>query len=296
MDPMRAQLVLSEAVLGLKRNLVMTVAAIVTVSISLALFGAALLVRQQVHSMQKYYYYNIEVSVFLTDTVTDAQRQDLLTTLTGLPLVKEVKYESKDEAYKRFKEQFKDQPDLVNNVSPGALPESYRVRLKDPTKYEVVASSVRGLPGVDQVVDQRKYLDKLFAVLNGLRNAALAIAGVQLLAATLLIANTVRVAAFNRRRETGIMKLVGASRLYIQLPFLLEGLVAGLIGALLGASFLGVAKVFLFDRTLGSLFSSGVIPAVHWSQIIGLTPVLAVFGVAIAGFASLVTLRRYVRV
>ena len=106
------------------------------------------------------------------------------------------------------------------------MPESFRVKLSDPTKYDVVASAFIGRPGIDSVNDQRRVLDKLFAILNGFQTGALVIAAMMLLATVLLVANTIRVAAFSRRRETGIMRLVGASNFYIQLPFLLEAALA----------------------------------------------------------------------
>jgi hypothetical protein len=119
----------------------------------------------------------------------------------------------------------------VENVTAEALPESFRVKLADPTQYDVVASAFAGRPGIEQVNDQRQILDKFFALLNGLQAVALIIAIVMLVVTVLLIVNTMRVAAFSRRRETGIMRLVGASNFYIQLPFLLEAAVAAALGA-----------------------------------------------------------------
>ena len=292
---MRFRQVASEALLGLRRNLVMSVAAIVTVAVSLAFVGTALLVRQTVNDLQEIFYTQIEVSIFLDEDVTQPQRDELSAVLRDLPLVRSVTYESQAEAYRRFQLQFQDQPDLLANVTQDALPESYRVQLTDPEQYEVVASAVRDLPGVGQVVDYRKFLDQPFRLLRGLRDAALITAVVQLLAATLLIANTVRVAAFSRRRETGVMRLVGATRLYIQLPFLLEGIVAGVVGALLGTGLIALAKALVLDRTLKPLFT-GLIPEISYGDVLAQLPALLALGVVISGVASLVTLRRYIRV
>ena len=209
---MRIRSVASEAFLGLRRNLVMSLAAVLTVAVSLAFVGTALLVRKTAREIQDIFYTQIEISIFLKDGVTEPQRTEVTDVLGGLPIVENVIYESKAEAFRRSQKQFADQPDLLANITEDALPESYRVKLRDPTQYDVVASAVRDLPAVDQVVDYRKFLQPLFTTLNGLRTAAVYIAGVQLLAATLLIANTVRVTAFSRRRETGVMRLVGATR------------------------------------------------------------------------------------
>ena len=293
---MRVRQVASEAFLGLRRNLVMSIAAVVTVAVSLAFVGTAFLVSKTVSQIQDIFYTQIEISIFLKNDVTQPQRDEIAGVLHSLPLVKSTIYEDKAEAYRRFKLQFQDQPDLLANVTQDALPESYRVKLTDPQQYDVVASAVKDLPGVDQVVDYRKFLDDLFAILTGLRNAALATAVVQLVAAALLIGNTVRVAAFSRRRETGVMRLVGATRLYIQLPFLLEGVVAGLLGALLGTGLILLGKELVLDRTLLPLFRSGIIPSITTSDILQQLPWLVLIGVAISGLASLLTLRRFLRV
>ena len=292
---MRGQRAISEALLGLRRNTVMTAAAVLTVSISLALLGSALMLRNEIASMQSYYYTKIEVSVFLTSDVSDEQRRDIRSQILALPVVDRVSYESQQEAYRRYLLQFKDQPDLLAAASQSDLPESYRVKLKDPTQFATVASALNGVPGVEEVVDQKAILDKLFGVLNGLRNAALALAAVQLIAAALLISNTVRVSAFARRQETAIMRLVGATRLQIQLPFLLEGVVAGLAGALVAVGILAGGKAFVLDRALQPLFGGGVLPTIHWSDVLAQLPVLTALGVLISAVASLLTARRYAR-
>lgn len=285
---------MSEAVLGLRRNPVMTAAAILTVAISLSLLGAALMMRGEITRMQEFYYAKIEVSVFLRADVTDAQRESVRDTLRGLPVVKRVDYESPQEAYRRYLLMFKNQPALLDAASDTTLPESYRVKLVDPTQFAQVASALDGAPGVDEVVDQKALLDRLFGVLRGLRNAALALALVQLLAAALLISNTVRVSAHARRRETSLMRLVGATRLQIQFPFLLEGVAAGAAGATAAVGLLAVGKVLVLDRALSPLFT-GVLPPLQWSDVVGQLPVLLALGVVLSAVASVLSARRYVR-
>jgi cell division transport system permease protein len=301
----RASFVLSEIGIGLRRNFTMTVAVVVTVAISLALFGAGLLIREQVGTMKDYWYDKVEVSVYLCgegsnsancngQAVTDEQRTQLQDDLQATPLVEKVYYESKQDAYKRFKEQFKESPDLVQNVTPDALPESFRVKLKDPTQFEVVASAFRDRPGVDEVQDQKALLENFFKLLNTLQLFALIIAGVQIFAAILLISNTIRVAAFSRRRETGIMRLVGASNLYIQLPFLLEGVLAGLVGAAFASGAVIALKAILIDRLLKPNFP--ITAYIGWDAVLSVLPLLFLTGMALSGLASFVTLRRHLRV
>lgn len=302
---MRAQFILSEIGIGLRRNLTMTIAVVLTVAISLGLAGGGWLFHKQVNVMKDYWYDKIEVTVFLCDTnssstncagkdVTDEQRQQLNTDLHATPEVDKVFYESKADAYKRFKEQFKDSPDLVNNVSPNALPESYRVKLKDPTKFDVLATAFQDRPGVDTVQDLKKALDPVFRVLRGLQLITWVLSAVVLLASLILISNTIRVAAFSRRRETGIMRLVGASNLYIQLPFLLEGALAGLVGAMAACGVMAGGYYVIIVRLLRPTVR--FTRYIGWDAVISTIPLVLLLGVLMASLASFFTLRRHLRV
>jgi cell division transport system permease protein len=302
---MRAQFVLSEIGIGLRRNLTMTIAVVVTVAISLALFGSALLINKQVEAMKDFWYDKVEVSVYLCGegsdspscggaAVTAEQREELEADLLAMPQVEQVFYESQEQAYEQFREQFKDSPDLVQNVTAEALPESFRVKLTDPTQFEVVASAFSGRPGVEEVQDQKELLEGFFNVLDRLKDIALFVAGVQLVAALLLISNTIRVAAFNRRRETGIMRLVGASNLFIRLPFLLEGVLAAVVGAALASGALIALKALLIEGQLRPNFP--VIAYVSWSDVLWILPWLFATGIVLAGLSSFVTLQRHLRV
>jgi cell division transport system permease protein len=293
---MRVNFVLSEVATGLRRNLTMTVAMILTTAISLGLLGTGILIAGMISHMKEIYYDKVQVAIFLTDDVTDAQRSAIETKLKDSPEVKSYLYESKDEAYTRFKQQFSQQPDLIQNTPADALPESFRVELKNPERYPVIAQEFpNGQNGVDQVKDEGDFLDKLFSLLNGARNATIAVAVVQALAALLLISNTIQLAAFNRRNETNIMRLVGASRWYTQLPFILEAAIAGLIGGLLAVGGLVLTKVLFVDRTLAAPIKAGIITGINWSEIATTGAIITLGGVALAGFASYVTLRLYVR-
>lgn len=291
---MRAQFVLSEIWIGLRRNLTMTIAVVITAAISLTMFGLALMTRNQVNVMKGFWYGKVEVSIFLRDDVTQAQRDQLREELEAMPDVQRVYFERKDEAYARFKEQFKDSPDIVANTTPDVLPESFRVKLKDPKKFAVVSSAFADRPGVVNVLNQKALLANFFKVLNGIRAAMIVFAIVSIAAAAILIGNTVRVAAFSRRRETGIMRLVGASNLYIQLPFLLEGVLAGVVGAAVASGFCAVFQATLIDGILRPNIK--FTPFVGWGDFAGIVPILVLTGVVLAGISSFVTLRKYLRV
>jgi cell division transport system permease protein len=281
---------------GLRRNLTMTVAMILTTAISLGLMGTGLLIAGMISDMKEIYYDKVQVSIFLADDITDEQRTAIEATLKDSPEVKTYLHESKEEAYQRFQQQFSQQPELVQNTPADALPESFRVELKNPERYAVIAAEFpNGKNGVDQVRDEGDFLDRLFSLLNGARNATIAVAVVQALAALLLISNTIQLAAFNRRNETNIMRLVGASRWYTQLPFILEAAVAGLVGGLLAVVGLVLTKVLFVDQTLKGPIKAGIITGVDWGQIAGTGAIITGAGVALAGIASYVTLRLYVR-
>ena len=300
---MRARFLLSEVGIGLKRNFTMTFAVIVTVAISLSLLGIGLLSNSQVNAMKDYWYDKIEVSVFLCGSlsespscsggiVTSAQRLEIQNDLQKLPVVANVYYESQSQAYARFQERFKDSA-IAQNVTADQLPESFRVKLKDPQQFPVIVSAFSGRPGVDLVQDQRTILEKFFRLLAVLRNGALLVGLASVLTAALLISNTLRIAAFNRRRETGVMKLVGASSWSIQLPFLLEGVISAIIGWGLATGLLSLLK---------SVIDSKVAPLLTFTKFFGWGEVwiasgwLLLTGLTVSVLASLVTLRRYLKV
>ena len=300
---MRAGFLFSEVRIGLRRNLTMTFAVIVTTAISLSLLGVGLLSNSQVNAMKDYWYDKIEVSVYLCGSLSESpscdggvvneeQRLGIKSDLESLPVVQSVFYESQSEAYSRFQERFKDSA-IAQNVTADQLPESFRVKLKDPTQYAVVVSAFSGRPGVDVVQDQRSILEKFFKLLNVLRNGALLVGLFSVLTAGLLISNTLRIAAFNRRRETGVMKLVGASSWSIQLPFLLEGIISALIGWVFATGLLAGLK---------SVIDSKVAPLLTFTNFFGWNEVwiasawLLLAGLGVSTVASAVTLRRYLKV
>ena len=302
---MRSQFVLSEAWIGLRRNLTMTIALIVVMTISLLFLGGSLLVGKQVDVMKGYWYDKVEVTVYLCGEssssnncagkeVTQDQRTQIGKDLAATPQVEKLYYESKQEAYKRFKEQFKDSPDLVANVTPDALPESYRVKLENPKQFAVVASAFSDRPGVDTVQDLKKLLEPVFKIMDGFSIVVLVIAGVMLAAAILLIAIMIRVSTFGRRREIGIMRLVGSSNFYIQLPFLLEGAVAGVLGGVFASGLLAAGKWFLVDGLLRE--SIKFTTFIGWGSVISVIPIIVGTGVVISLVASYLSLLRYLRV
>ena len=300
---MRARFLLSEVGIGLRRNMTMTFAVIVTTAISLSLLGIGLLSNAQVGAMKDYWYDKIEVSIFLCGSLSESpscssgiissgQRLQIQQDLETMPAVQSVFYESQDQAFKHFQERFKDSA-IAANVTADQLPESFRVKLKDPTQFAVIVSAFSGRPGVDVVQDQRTILDKFFKLLGVLRNGALLVGFASVLTAALLISNTLRIAAFNRRRETGVMKLVGASSWSIQLPFLLEGIISAIVGWALATGLLAALKSVI-DSKVAPLLS--FTKFFGWGEVWSTSAYLLLTGLLVSTTASVVTLRRYLKV
>lgn len=301
---MRVQFVLQEIWIGLRRNMTMTISLVITVAIAMALFGTGLLLREQVRASKSYWYDKIEVSIFLCaktssnpvcqkQDVTAQQRSTLEAQLKKMPQVSDVQYETKQQAYERFKDRFAGSPGFVESTREGDIPDSFRVKLKNPEEYKAVAQAMLNQPGVDSVINEQEILKRFFRILNGLQLAALTIALIQVVAAVMLVGNTVRLSAFNRRRETGIMRLVGASNTYIQMPFILEGAIAGLIGGLFASVLLVFSKKLLVDRLAGDV---QLVSQLGWSTVFLVIIVSICFGVLLCAVSSFLTLRRYLRI
>ena len=282
-----------ETTSGLRRNGLVAFAAISTTFIALLLFGLALLISRQVNLMIEATTGNVEVAVYLSDPVNPDTVESLTAKLSELPVVSDVQYETKEEACARFKELFANQRALVNNVDCEALPASLRVKLDDPEQYEQVAAVLEGQPGIDRIVDQSRFLDRLFAVTRVFRVGVLLVSFVMLVSAAVLIANTVRMGLFARRKEIGIMKLVGATNWRIRMPFLVEGLFESLIGALAAILFLFGMKVAFINPLYDTI---EFVPWVKNSDVIAIVPWLLLAGAAVALIASLAGMRRFLDV
>ena len=301
---MRLQFMLSEIAIGLRRNLSIAVSVMLVTMVSVYLMGVGFLAQGQVDTLKGYWYDRIQVSIFMCGkdsldvncdgkAVTDEQRDALRSQLDEMkPLVKNVYYESEQQAFDRFKEQYRNSP-LSDYLQVGDIPQNFRVQLSDPKKYEVVVSAFDGAPGVGRVQDQQKTLDKLFKVMNVVTIGSLFLAGLMVLCSILLMATTIRQAAFSRRRETGIMKLVGASNFTIRLPFVMETVLAALTGTGLAIAGLWVTADSLIPRVSAVLQDA---PLVGAHDIWFVAPWLVGFMLVVSVLTSWATLRRYLRV
>ena len=305
---MRLGLVLGEAANGLRRNISMVISVILVTFISLTFVGAAVLLQFQIGQMKDYWYDRAQVAVYLcTDSENSGncteqeatpeqiqQVQDALEAPTLAAYVEKFEFESHDQAYANFQDQFSDSV-YAGFVTPDLLNESFRVNLVNPDQADVIIESLSGLPGVESVVDQRSYLDQIFAVLNAASYTAIGLAVLMLIAAVLLIATTIRLSAFSRRRELGIMRLVGASNRFIQTPFILEGVFAALIGSLLaGGAIVAIVHFFVQGYLTKTLGPSTTL--VGLSDAVLVVPILIVLGGVLAAASAGFAINRYLKV
>src|SRR5215467_5891275 len=290
---MRAKYVLSEVMVGLWRNVTMTIAMIITMAVSLTMLGASLVLYHQVGVMKKTFLSNVQVSIFLTTTVTVPEQQELNQKISSDSRVASVQFLDKEASFELFKQEFANDPALVESISKDQVPQSFRLKLKDPNQVSQIKSTYDGLPGIDQVIDQASVLKRVFKVLGALQGLALTLAIAQGVAALLLVANTIQVAAYSKRREVAVMKLVGASNWFIQSPFVLEAMFAGAIGAVLAFGGLIAAKFFLIDGSLSALTT--LLGEVKWSTIYFMFPLLLAAGALVSGVTGWITLRAYIK-
>lgn len=296
-----------EAWSGIRRNAAMTMAVIVTMAVSLTLFGVGLLTTMQVDLMKGRWYDKVEISIFLCvkdasrggtctpgSATTDAQRATIKATLEANPEVEQVYYESQAEAYAQFQEMFKDQPTMRDSVTQPQMPDRFQVKLKNPENYQGVVSEAKSLQGIWRVEDLHSLLDPMFKGLNILKWSTIGMSVALLLAASLQIATTIRMAAFTRRRELGIMRLVGASNTYILLPFLLESLFAAVFGIALASLFLAGSWWLLVANGLKlSIQALAWVTAQHVWVAIGW---VALVGAVLAILPTLLATRKYLKV
>ncbi|MBI4729465.1 MAG: ABC transporter permease [Acidobacteria bacterium] len=289
----RVDYAVRETLNNIRRQMFMSVAVILVVAVSLYLVGGVLLLRFAVNRAFALQTANVEVTVFLARDVTPDLRDQIEKDLGQMPEVSRVTYESKQEAYRRFKDLFRDRPELVRNTSPDALPESFRVKLRDPKQFEVVRDRLQGRPGIDQIRDERSFLKQFFRVVDDVGRIGWILVGLLTAAGALLIGTTIRLAIFARRREIGIMRLVGATNWFIRVPFMMEGVFHGLVGA--GAALaLLIATRPLFVKVASSLQALQL--SVSYGDIARYGLVLLLAGVLIGGTGSLFGLRRFLDV
>lgn len=307
---MRLRLVLGEAASGLRRNLSMVISVVLVTFISLTFVGAAMLLQMQIGQMKGYWYDRAQVAVYFCTATNNAGNcanqeatadqisavEDKLNSATLKPFIKSYAFESHEQAYANVQEQFADSP-YADYVTPDLLNQSFRLNLVDPSQADVMIESLSSLAGVESVEDQRGLLDPIFSVLNAASYTAVGLAVLMLVAAVLLVATTIRLSAFSRRRELGIMRLVGASNRFIQTPFILEGVFAALIGSLLaGGAIIAIVQFFVTGYLRRDDVLGGAATLVGMGDALLVVPALVIIGGVLAAASAGFAINRYLKV
>jgi cell division transport system permease protein len=291
---LRVNYFVDETVSNLRRNVLLTLAAVSTVSISLLLLGVVMVGGEVLTKMVSSWEGKVELNVFLRDEATPEEVKALGSQANGMPEVEKVYFESKEQAFEEYKRMFKDSPAITENVDPNALPASYRIKLKDPNSAEAVASRLQGQPGVDEVQFGGEAMKRLLKFTGVVRTILVIAIVLTLGAAILLIANTIRLGIYARRKEIGIMKLVGATNWFIRVPFIFEGTVQAALGALVASALIYAGKVFGLDRMQDAILFLPL--TVGSGSIIRMFFTLLLIGIVIGVFGSTLALRRFLEV
>jgi cell division transport system permease protein len=306
---MQLTYVMSELTSGLRRNVSMTIAVIVTLFVSLTLVGLGLLLNAQADKAEEFWGDRLQITVFLCTEnspgancidgqVTAAQKEEVEETIASNAQVETYHYESSREAYDKFRDVYSGEGEtrqqVVDAIKPSDLAESYWITLKDPREFDDIKTEVAELDGVGSVRDLRQVLEPIYFWINAFKWGAIVIAGFLLVAAILQVGNTIRLAAFARRKEIGIMRLVGASSMYIQLPFLLEALFAAVVGVLLAAAAIAVFLYVVVYRLLRP--NSTLVAWIDWGDGLWAMGAVTVVGLALTLIPTLLLTRKYLKV
>ncbi|MEI5672359.1 MULTISPECIES: permease-like cell division protein FtsX [Nocardioides] len=304
---MQLRYVFTELGQGLRRNLSMHVAVVLTLFVSLTLVGAGVLLRDQAGLVEEKFGNEFEIAVTLcrdndrsnpacAAEADQAQIDAIQEVVDASPEVESSRFETKEEGFEKLKKfydaDYLEGPNAA--ITADDMPQQIWVTLKDPQRYEGIVSSVQGLDGVAAINDQREAAEPMFETINTLRDGSLLVALILVVAALLLVANTIRLAAFARRKEIGIMRLVGASTIYITLPFLLEALVIAAISVVLAGGALAALIQFGIQGRLAD--SLEFIPWITWSDSVTAAIVVGVTGPLLTLLPTLLLTRKYIKV
>jgi cell division transport system permease protein len=286
----------SETVTNLRRNFLMTIAAVSTVAISLLLLGGVQILSMAVDNMTLSWEAQVEIAIFLRDDITDGELQSLTQDVSEMNEVEDVDYVSKEAAYNDYKQMWEDQPEFWQTLPRDALPASLRVKLFNANDTEEIAARVEGAPGVDTVEFGGQFIKTLLKVNALLRAITFGMSIVLMAAAAALIANTIRLGIYARRDEIGIMKLVGATNWFIRIPFMLEGVFAAMVGAVVSGLIILGANSLIFPRVGDAIRFLRPVFSFSTGEVAGVLVLLVAVGAAVGLVGSSLALRRFLEV
>lgn len=303
---MRFGLILSEALTGLRRNASMVISVVLVTFVSLTFVGAAILMQSQISTMRGFWQDRAQVAVYMCSEISDTETcvdgvatEDQLDMVraelesdTLAPLISGLRFEDREEVYQRTLDLVGE--DYAGVITAEQMNEVFWVSLEDPTQSQVIVEAFQGVQGVEAITDQMEYLDPLFSALTVATYIAIGIAVLMLIAAVLLIGTTIRLSAYARRREIGIMRLVGASNRFIQTPFVLEGVFAAVIGSILASAAVLLGVHFGVQGYLRGRVSF-ITSWITMQDAVLVVPVLIGIGILLAALSAGFAIRRWLR-
>jgi cell division transport system permease protein len=290
---MRTKLFVGEAVRSIGANISTTVAATMTVLIGMFLLGLFIALFSWVNSWTDHVRQDVELRVFLVGDASQTELNAVHNKLASFPETGQVEFVSKEQAWELMKQKY---PDFTRAAASNPLPDAFQVTPNDAGQVSALAARLDPLPpGVESIDYAEKKTERILSVTNVIKYVFLLGSIVLLAASTILIANTIRLSIFSRRREIEVMKLVGASNWFVRGPFMLEGLICGLIGAVAAVILLVLAKEFALPVIEGrsSTFREDDVHALAFPVV---ALILVGTSLLIGAAGSGVTLRRFLRV
>lgn len=287
---------ISDAFKSLKRNRTISIASVITVLITFLILGVFSLVVQNANLAINGVEDKIELQVFLNDDVKLIDKREIEVKLREQDGVKEVVHESKEEAYKNFENSMQGSDGILKGYSleKNPFPESYVVKLEDPSYVDSISDAVKDLPGVESIENQQDLINTVHTIVKGVRVVGAILFVVLVGVSIFLIMNTTKLTVYSRRREVGIMKFVGATDWFIRWPFIIEGMVIGLLGALLSTVVLFFLYKFMFSWIVSKMLLVNLVqPSVVFTSLLWQ---FALGGLVVGGFASFAALRKFLKV
>jgi len=285
-----------EGIHSIGRNKMMSIASISTVMASLLIFGIFFITMANVNFMVKNVESSVEIKVFLKEDISNNQMSMIESEVKKSPGVTDIRYESKQQAMENFKKQLGENDDLVAGIDPEkVMPRSYIVKFEGPQYIDGVVQKLNLMEGIDKVNDARPIMDKLMQITGFVRTLGISLMVILIVVSVFLISNTIKLTVLARKREIGIMKYIGATDWFIRWPFVIEGVLLGLLGSIIAAAILGYGYVIASDAVM--VKNLMIIKLVDPLDIIPyMTAVFLSVGVVLGSLASIISMRKFLRV
>ena len=280
---------------GIARNRVMSIASIGTVTATIFIFGAIMMMALNINNMIESVGDQIEIKVFLDKKLKDEDKKAIEPIIKKIPNVTEIKYETKEQALEKMKEQLGEKADLASGLEKNnPLPESYIVRVTSPENVGQVSQSLAKIKGVSEVKDGKSQVDKILHINKVVKTSSMVLMAIFAVVALFLIANTIKLTVYARKKEIGIMKYIGATDWFIRWPFIIEGIILGLVGVIIALILLAISYKYMAGVINDLLMMFNPVP--FGEMIWGLSWKFILLGIAIGGAGSAISLRKFLQV